>query len=240
MARRRRSRLRRLLLAAVLAIAGGVAFATAVPLAWLAGNPPVASAFMLHSRFGRDPATGRGCETVLYRWVDGRSIPSAMRRAVVLAEDQRFLEHHGFDLRQVEQAVREHAREGRLRGASTLTQQLARNLLLWPGRSWLRKGIEAWYTVWMELAWSKARILELYLNVAQFGPCLYGVEAAAGRFFGVRAADLDARQAARLAAVLPSPHRLRADAPGPYLESRTRELLALLDARRDAPWLRGL
>ncbi|MBW2270568.1 MAG: monofunctional biosynthetic peptidoglycan transglycosylase [Deltaproteobacteria bacterium] len=217
----------------------GVAILTAFPLVWLAGRPPVGSAFMLRSRF-EDPAAGRACERVLYRWVDWKDVSPFVPRAIVLAEDQRFLEHDGFDFRSIERALRSRENDGRVRGASTITQQLAKNLFLWPGRSWIRKGIEAWYTAWMEVAWPKRRILELYLNVAQFGPCVFGVEAAAGRYFDVSAAQLTAEQAALLAAVLPNPARLRAHDPGPHATERAREVLELLEAKRDAPWLRRL
>lgn len=228
-----RRRLRRLALfgAALLVVA------TAFPLGWLSVQAPFTSAFMLRSRID-DPATGRACPRVHYRYVGGHAIAGDVRRAVVVAEDQRFLEHHGFDFRQVERAVTE--RDGGLRGASTLTQQLAKNLFLWPGRSFLRKGLEAWYALWMELLWSKRTILDLYLNVAQFGPCVFGVEAAAQRFFGVHAADLTAAQSAQLAAVLPSPGRMRAGDPGPYAAERSVELLMLMRDKRNAPWLRGL
>ena len=206
---------------------------TFVPLAWLAVRPPVGSAFMLISR-SEDPASGRECERVDYRYVDLEFISPHLSRAIVLAEDQRFFEHDGFDVRAIEQALRARAETGRLRGASTLTQQLAKNLFLWPGRSWLRKGVEAWYTGWMELAWSKRRILELYLNVAQFAPCVFGAEAAAARIFGVPASALTREQAALLAAVLPNPFQLRAHDPGPYARGRADEILALM---RDAPRL---
>jgi monofunctional biosynthetic peptidoglycan transglycosylase len=217
----------------------GVVILTALPLVWLAGRPPVGSAFMLRSRFA-DPASGEACSRVEYRWAGWNAIAPSMPRAVVLAEDQRFLEHSGFDFRSIERAVRSRDGGRPVRGASTITQQLAKNLLLWPGRSWLRKGVEAWYTAWMELAWPKRRILELYLNVAQFGPCVFGVEAAAARYFETSALQLSDEQAALLAAVLPNPARLRAHNPGPYVRERTKQVLELMDAKRDAPWLRRL
>lgn len=217
----------------------GAALATAVPLAWLAVRPPVATAFMLRSHFA-DPASGAPCASVAYAWVDWRHIAPDVPRAVVLAEDQRFVEHRGFDFRSIERAVRERETGGRVRGASTLTQQLAKNLFLWPGRSWLRKGAEAWYAFWMERAWSKRRILELYLNVAQFGPCVFGVEAAARRFFGTGADSLDREQAALLAAVLPNPKTLRAHNPGPYARERRQEILDLMEEKAGAPWLSRL
>ena len=217
----------------------GVALVTVVPLAWLATYPPVATAFMLRSHFA-DPASDEPWASVDYTWVDWARIAPDVPRAVVLAEDQRFLQHRGFDFRSIERAVREHESSGRVRGASTLTQQLAKNLFLWPGRSWLRKGAEAWYAFWIERVWSKRRILELYLNVAQFGPCVFGVEAAAQRFFGTGADSLDREQAALLATVLPNPKKLRAHNPGPYARERRRELLDLMDEKAGAPWLHRL
>jgi monofunctional biosynthetic peptidoglycan transglycosylase len=232
---RRRKPLRR----ALLALAGLVAVTTALPLGWLAVREPPTTAFMLWSRRA-DPATGHACPRVHQRWVPRTAIARDLRHAVVLAEDQRFLEHHGFDLRQLRRAVADAAADKGLRGASTLSQQLAKNLFLWPGRSFLRKGLEAWFTVWLEAVLSKQRILELYLNVAQFGPCTFGAEAAARLSFGVSAAQLDARQAALLAAVLPSPGKIRADDPGPYAQERTEQIVALLEKTRGYAFLQGL
>lgn len=212
---------------------------TLVPLAWLAFRPPVSTAFMLQSRVA-DPASGEACTAVDYRWVDYFEISPQLRRAVVLSEDQRFFEHAGFDFRSIERAVRAHEKGARLRGASTITQQLAKNLFLWPGRSFLRKGVEAWYTAWIELLWPKRRILEQYLNVAQFGPCTFGAGAAARRYFGVEAAALSAEQAALLAAVLPNPARMRAANPGPYAKQRAAEILSLLERKRGAEWLQRI
>jgi len=235
----RRRRTRRALRAVLLAGAGLAALLTALPVGWLAVREPSTSAFMLRSRWS-DPATGRACGRIAYRWADRSRIARSVRRAVVLSEDQRFLEHHGFDLRSIRRAVEQREHGTRMRGASTISQQLAKNLFLWPGRSWLRKAIEAWYTLWLELALPKQRILELYLNVAQFGPCVFGVEAASQRYFAERAADLSSRQAALLAAVLPSPGRISAADPGPYARERSREILALMRDERSASLLRGL
>ena len=141
--------------------------------------------------------------------------------AVIAAEDQRFAEHHGFDLVAIEQARAAHARGGRLRGASTISQQVAKNLFLWNGRSWVRKGIEAWYTVLVEALWPKRRIVEVYVNVAEFGDGVYGAQAAARTWFGRDAGALEPWQAARLAAVLPSPKRYSVANPGPYVARRT-------------------
>ena len=240
--RRSRSWARRVVRAGALFALAGLglaALATAIPIALFRSVPPPTSAFMLRSRFA-DPATGWPCERVEQSWVDREQISPHVPIAVVLAEDQRFRQHRGFDFRSIAKAVKEREEEGRLRGASTISQQLAKNLFLWPGRSLLRKGIEAWFTVWLELAWPKRRILEVYLNVAQFGPCVFGVEAASRRFFDASAAELEAEQAALLAAVLPNPLRLRAHNPGPYARERTAEILELMERLGRSAYLRGL
>jgi monofunctional biosynthetic peptidoglycan transglycosylase len=159
---------------------------------------------------------------------------------VLVAEDQRFLQHAGFDTKAIGNAVGELAAGGRLRGASTISQQVAKNLFLWPGRSVLRKAAEAWLTIWIELLWPKRRIAEVYVNVAQFGPCVFGAEAASRLYFGRRAADLTALQAARLAAVLPAPGRMRVDDPGPFAEERAREIEAEMRRGGGPAYLRGL
>ena len=142
-------------------------------------------------------------------------------RAVIAAEDARFCTHDGFDVEAIQDAMESNARGGRTRGASTVSQQTAKNLFLWPQRSWLRKGLETYFTALIEFMWPKQRIMEHYLNVAEWGDGIFGVEAAAQERFGVSAADLSPLQAARLAAVLPSPNRWRADSPGPYVRRRS-------------------
>ena len=137
-------------------------------------------------------------------------------------------------------ALKERDRRGRVRGASTLSQQLAKNLFLWPEPSWWRKGLEVWFTLWMEQRWSKQRILETYLNVAQFGPCVFGAEAASRRYFGRSADSLEPEQAALLATVLPSPKKLRAHNPGPFARQRTAEITQLMQELGRARHLRGL
>jgi monofunctional glycosyltransferase len=161
---------------------------------------------------------------IAYEWRDLERISPSLPLAVVAAEDQRFAEHRGFDLEAIEKARRHNARGGRLRGASTISQQVAKNLFLWEGRSWLRKGVEAWYTVLIELLWPKTRILEVYVNIAEFGDGVYGAQAAARRYFGREASQLDPAQAARLAAVLPSPRRYSAARPGPYVQRRAAQI----------------
>lgn len=157
---------------------------------------------------------------VHYQWVDldvmARSIPISL----VAAEDQRFPLHGGFDLQAIEKARAHNAKGKRLRGASTISQQVAKNVFLWQGRSWLRKGLEAWYTVLIELFWPKQRILEMYANVAEFGDGIYGVQAASRQFWNKDASRLSAAESARLAAVLPSPRRYSATQPGPFVQRR--------------------
>ncbi|MET0182731.1 MAG: monofunctional biosynthetic peptidoglycan transglycosylase [Caulobacterales bacterium] len=141
-------------------------------------------------------------------------------RAVIAAEDARFCEHDGFDIEAIQQAMKNNEKGGRVRGASTVSQQTAKNLFLWPARSWLRKALETYYTGLIEFMWPKRRIMESYLNAAEWGDGIFGVEAAAQARFGVSAENLSPLQAARLAAVLPNPHEWRADRPGPYVRRR--------------------
>ena len=206
-----------LLLCAVTALVVG-------PLRWL---PPPTTAFMWISR-SADPSTGLPCERVEQEWVDWSAISPQLGLAVVLAEDQRFFFHRGFDFRAMSRALEEGIETGRVRGASTLTQQLAKNLFLWPGKNPVRKVLEVWPTLWIEWLWPKQRILEVYLNVAQFGPCVFGAEAASRRFFDRPASELEPEQAALLATVLPNPKRLRAHNPGPYARKRRAEVLDLM------------
>lgn len=161
---------------------------------------------------------------IQYQWRDLDRIAPALPLAVVAAEDQNFATHHGFDLEAIRKAREHNARGGRTRGASTISQQVAKNLFLWSGRSWLRKGMEAWYTMLLELLWPKTRILEVHVNIAEFGDGIYGAQAASRRFFGVDASGLGNAQAARLAAVLPSPRRYSAAQPGPYVQRRTQQI----------------
>ena len=154
-------------------------------------------------------------------WVGMDEISPWMGLAAIAAEDQKFPEHWGFDVSAIEKALAHNERqENRVRGASTLSQQTAKNLFLWDGRSWLRKGLEAGLTVGIETVWSKKRILTVYLNIAEFGEGTFGVEAASRSYFHKPASKLTASEAALLAAVLPNPIRFRADAPSGYVRSR--------------------
>ena len=180
---------------------------------------PCASAFMLRARLeaisSGDTHYRTRCE-----WVDYAHISPHAALAVMASEDQQFPFHHGFDVNSIRAAERTNEEGGRLRGASTISQQVAKNLFLWPGKSYLRKALEAWFTVLLESLWPKERILESYLNIAEFGPGVYGVEAAARAFFHVSAAHLTPSDAALLAAVLPNPERLHADRPSEYVAER--------------------
>ena len=208
--------LRRIFLRAVIVIGvfwgGGIALFSVMPVpfsavmverqlgAWLSGD----FGYVAHSD-----------------WVSMDEISPWMGLAVIAAEDQKFPEHWGFDVSAIEKALAHNERnENRIRGASTLSQQPAKNLFLWDGRSWVRKGLEAGLTLGMETVWSKKRILTVYLNIAEFGDGIFGVEAAAQRYFHKPASRLSLSEAALLAAVLPNPLRFKANAPSGYVRSR--------------------
>jgi len=186
-------------------------------LRWI--DPPT-TAFMLERRTeGLFNPTRR--VSIQYDWQDLERISRNAQLAMIAAEDQKFLEHEGFDMEAIEKAIKHNERgRGSKRGASTISQQVAKNLFLWSGRNWLRKGMEAGYTVLIETLWPKRRILEVYLNVAEFGDGVYGVGAASPEFFNKSAAKLSRHEAALLAAVLPSPKRMHADRPSRYVEKR--------------------
>ncbi|HHL2561080.1 TPA: monofunctional biosynthetic peptidoglycan transglycosylase [Yersinia enterocolitica] len=159
-------------------------------------------------------------------WVPMDEISPYMALAVMAAEDQKFPEHWGFDVGAIESALAHNQRnQNRIRGASTLSQQTAKNLFLWDGRSWVRKGLEVGLTAGIELVWTKRRILTVYLNIAEFGDGIFGVEAAARHFFHKPASKLSASEAALLAAVLPNPLRFKANAPSGYVISRQQWIL---------------
>jgi monofunctional glycosyltransferase len=169
-----------------------------------------------------------------YTWVDRDAIAWDAARAVIASEDQRFADHHGIDFVSLDRALEAYSDGDGLRGASTITQQVAKNVFLWQGRSFVRKALEAYFAVLLELCLTKERILEIYLNVAEFGPQVFGVEAAAEAYFGTSAGALDLEQAALLAAVLPNPHRLLAARPSDYVRERQAQIVSeveLLDSR---------
>ena len=155
------------------------------------------------------------------RWRSLDDISPRLVRAVIAAEDAKFCDHNGFDFDAMEKAFESNAKGRKLRGGSTISQQTAKNVFLWPGRSYVRKGLEAYFTVLIEVIWGKPRIMEVYLNSVEWGPGVYGAEAAARKNFGVGAGQLTAAQAARLAAILPSPLKWKAAQPGPYVKRRS-------------------
>ena len=174
--------------------------------------PPVTPLMLIRSSEGLD---------IDYRWAPLDRISPHLRHAVVAAEDNLFCEHWGFDFQQIMASLRESQSNGRRRGASTISMQTVKNLVLWPGRRLVRKVLEAWLTPQLELIAGKRRILELYLNIAEMGAGTYGAEAAARRYFGKPASDLTEKEAAAIAAVLPNPRRWSPDSPSGYLKTRT-------------------
>ena len=189
-----------------------------IALRWI---PPPGSAFMLGRQVDAWLA-GEFRLAVDYRWRPREQISATLPISLVAAEDQQFPMHHGFDFNAIDKALENNKKGRKVRGASTISQQLAKNLFLWQGRSWVRKGLEAWFTVLIELFLPKDRILELYANIAEFGDGVYGAEAAAQNFFGKPAARLTSAESARLAAVLPNPKKYSARRPGPYVQKRAR------------------
>ncbi|HZV84785.1 MAG TPA: monofunctional biosynthetic peptidoglycan transglycosylase [Brevundimonas sp.] len=211
-----------LLLALGLIVFGGVALLRFFP-------PP--ATFLMGLRL----IEGDGMD---YRWRPLERISPRLVQAVIASEDATFCAHRGFDMKAIERALEANAKaekggSGRIRGGSTISQQTAKNAFLWPGRDWIRKGLEAGYTVLIETAWGKRRIIEVYLNVAEWAPGVYGAEAAARHWFGKSAEDLTTREAARLAAILPSPRRYNASAPGPYVRRRASRIQAAMGTVRD-------
>lgn len=192
-------------------------------LRWL---PPPTSAFMLRYRLESHLPAGKKLPPLRQHWCSWATISPHLPLAAVAAEDQKFPQHWGFDLASIEEAMVKNAKGRRIRGASTISQQVAKNLFLWPGRSYLRKGLEAYLTVGLELLWPKQRILEVYVNIAEFGEGIYGARAAAEVFFHKPPGQLTAGEAALLAAVLPNPKRLRVERPSAYVRERQGWILA--------------
>ncbi|HEY8518787.1 MAG TPA: monofunctional biosynthetic peptidoglycan transglycosylase [Gammaproteobacteria bacterium] len=231
-ARKRRPSLSSLL---VRLVAGGVLLAVVLSsaavaaLRWL--DPPLTSVMLLEPGPFRD---------IHYAWLPRGRIAATAAKAVIAAEDQKFLDHNGFDLAEINKALQDFRAGDGLRGASTITQQVAKNLFLWQGRSFVRKGLEAYFALLLETFLPKERILEIYLNVAEFGPGVFGVGAAAQRLLGADAATLTASQAALLAAVLPSPKRLSAAQPSAYVRDRQAAILEQMRLLEGRGHYRGL
>jgi monofunctional biosynthetic peptidoglycan transglycosylase len=213
-----------------------LSFTAVLVMRWVA---PVSSAFMLHDRIeawlARDHAWHAD-----HRWTPYERISPNVKLAVIASEDQKFALHPGFDFEAIDAAIKERERGKRLRGASTISQQVAKNLFLWPGQSFVRKGFEAYLTLLVEWLWPKQRILEIYLNVAEFGPGIYGIGAAAPRLFHTDPAHVTREQAALLAAVLPNPKRLHADRPNAYVGRRQAWIIEQMDALGGASYIREI
>ncbi|MCB9206911.1 MAG: monofunctional biosynthetic peptidoglycan transglycosylase [Ignavibacteriales bacterium] len=160
-------------------------------------------------------------QPVSYDWTNYENISPSIKLAVIAAEDQKFPEHFGFDFDSIEKALSQNEKRKIKRGASTITQQTAKNLFLWSDKSFIRKGLEVYFTLLLEIFWSKERILEVYLNIAEFGENIYGVKAASKKYFNVNTSKLSFRNAAQLAAVLPNPKRYKVNSPSPYVQRRT-------------------
>jgi len=206
-----------------------LSFLLVLPLRWV---DPTTTAFMLQDNSGIRP--------LQREWVDWPNIGDALPIAVVASEDQTFARHMGFDLKSIRDSVDEYAEGQSLRGASTITQQVAKNLYLWPGRSFLRKGIEAYFAALLETVLPKRRILEIYLNIAEFGPGIYGAGAASASYFGKAPSALDNTEAALLAAVLPSPNRLHVERPSSYLRERQSWIIENMERLRREQWILSL
>jgi monofunctional biosynthetic peptidoglycan transglycosylase len=193
-----------------------------VLLRWL---PAPTTTFMLYRHY-EDFVDDLSFKPIQYKWVSAKKISSNASAAVIASEDQQFYQHFGFDLQAIRSSINAYINGGRrLRGASTISQQVAKNLFLTPSKSFIRKGLEVWFTLLIEILWSKERILVVYLNIAEFGDHLFGIEAASQHYFGIPAKNLSRSQAAVLAATLPNPLRLRAARPSNYVVRRQNWIL---------------
>ena len=179
-------------------------------------------------------------ELIKYHWVDYDDISKYMPIAIVAAEDQNFPKHFGFDFKQIEKALKENKRGRRVRGASTITQQVAKNLFLWEGKSFVRKGIEAYFTLLIELLWNKQRILEVHMNIAEMGDKIFGVGTASLAYFKKPAVKLTISQAALLAAILPNPRKYSAVKPSGYVRGRQNWIVRQINSLGGPDYLKEL
>jgi len=238
MAKRRRGLARRILRGTLLAAAAWLGVTIAVVLAFRWIDPPF-TMFMLSDRIGA-ALTREKAYDFSHDWVAWERISKQAALAVVAAEDQQFPNHGGFDFKQIDKALADRERGRRVRGASTISQQVAKNIFLWRGQSWFRKGLEAGITVLIEAFWPKQRILEVYLNIAEFGQGTYGVQSASQRFFDKDAAKLNQSEAALLAAVLPAPRRFKVNAPSRYVKKRQAWIMRQMNALGGTAYLAQL
>lgn len=185
---------------------------------------PVYFTPLMFIRVGQQITSGESIK-LKHHWVSIDEMSEDMPLAVMSSEDQRFLMHHGFDFDAIQQAAKENREGKRKRGASTISQQTAKNVFLWPGRTWLRKGLETYFTFLIEALWSKQRIMEVYLNSIEMGNGIYGAEAVAQEHFGCKASQLTRKQCALIAATLPNPRKFNSAAPSPYMKKRQRRIV---------------
>lgn len=186
-----------------------------IMLNWI--NPPFT--YLMLQRKAEAIFTNTECD-IQYRWKSFDEISPYMPLAVIAAEDQNFATHNGFDFEAIQKAYEKNKKGKKIRGASTISQQVAKNVFLWPGRSWLRKGFEVYFTILIEIFWSKQRVVEVYINVAEMGHCIFGAEAASQSCFNKSAKKLTRQQAALIAATLPNPMRMNASRPSAYVWKR--------------------
>lgn len=204
--------LRNLLLALFLVLVAGPVVAV---ILYRFVPPPVTPLMVIRA------VEGRGLD---HRWRSMDKISPTLPRALIAAEDAKFCDHRGFDFEALQKAYENNESGRKIRGGSTISQQTAKNVFLWPGRSYVRKGLEAWFTVLIETFWGKRRIMEVYMNSIEYGSGIYGAEAAAQRYFGVSADKLTQAQSARLAAILPSPLKWKVIKPGKYVAKRSKKI----------------
>ena len=201
------------------AIIGAFMYITFVAVLVFKWVPPPTTSFMIQQKmkaYGKDANQ----KNVIYKWKDWEQISPYIKIAVIASEDQNFATHWGFDINAIKKAIDEYQEGQNLRGASTITQQVAKNLFLWPGKSFIRKGMEAYITVLLEVLWSKKRILEVYINIAQFGDHVYGAPAASEEFFNIDSANLDIFRSSLMATALPNPTRYDIGNPSDYMLER--------------------
>jgi monofunctional biosynthetic peptidoglycan transglycosylase len=185
-------------------------------------NPPITWLHISDQIFSDKPSEYH------YDWVDAEEMSPYMRLAVVSSEDNNFMTHNGFDWEAIEKARKYNENHKKKRGASTISQQTAKNVFLWPSRSWVRKGLEVYFTFLMEMLWSKDRIMEVYLNVIEMGPCTYGVKSAANLYFHVEPSELSREQCALIASCLPNPKKFKLSNPTAYMRKRQRVILKMM------------
>jgi monofunctional biosynthetic peptidoglycan transglycosylase len=195
----------------------GLSLLLVLLLRWM---PPPVSSFMVQSYLHKVRSGQEIAPAIDYTWVAYEAVAPPLALAVIAAEDQKFPQHKGFDVAAIRSALQESAQGKPLRGASTISQQVSKNLFLWSGRSFLRKGLEAWFTLLIELFWPKQRILEVYLNIIELGKLTFGVEAASQRFFAKSALQVNRQEAALLAAVLPNPLLYQVNTPSQHVRKR--------------------